>query len=456
MRQGMQLITEQRQELILSPQLKQSIEILRFSMEDLVEFLKEESLENPMMELEESDTSPSIEEGLRGNMEREELLEYVNRNDYSMPYSSVQAEDSDYSFLNFTSMSSTLKEDLLFQLNTLHIGYMERLIGAEIIDHLDENGYLRTPPARIAHDMGVSEEDVREVLEIIWTFEPKGVASENLRDCLLHQIGPEDEMLRVLIEEHLEDIAFNRMNLISKKLGIPLEELLGYVGQIKMLDPKPGSSYADNQPVKYITPDATIDKVDGEYQIIMHDEYLPQIHISENYRKMILAGDEETVKFLSKKLNSAEWIISSIQQRKSTILRILEVIVRNQRGFLDHGKRYLAPMSQKAVAEELELHESTISRATTDKYVDTPQGILELKYFFSSELSTDFGTEVSSKAIMAMIEEIIQAENKKRPLSDAKITDMLNAKGIDISRRTVAKYRENLGIQKSSMRKEYI
>lgn len=426
-------------------------------MDDLVSFLKEQALENPMMELEETEQTRSIEEDMNKKTERENLLELANRYDYPMPSgASSSGEDQEYSFLDFSSKSSTLKDDLLFQLNVLDIGYMERRIGEEIIDHLDDNGYLRTKPVLIANEMGVAEEDIEDVLQIIREFEPKGIACETLEQCLLHQIKSDDLITRQLIENHLEDIAYNRMNVISKTLGISIKEVLEKVEYIKTLNPKPGASYNTNQPIKYIVPDATIEKVDEEYQIIMHDEYLPQIHISSSYRKMISEGDEEAVKFLSKKLNAAEWIISSIEQRKSTILKILEVIVETQVEFFDKGRKYLAPMSQKEVAEKLDLHESTISRATTDKYVDTPQGILELKYFFSTEMKTDSGDDVSSTAIMAMIEEIINKENKKKPLSDAKITEMLNEKGIDISRRTVAKYRENIGIPKSSMRKVYI
>ncbi len=456
MKQRLELFIDQRQELILSPQLKQSIEILRFSMDDLVSFLRDQALENPMMEIEETIQTKSIEDGINKNKERENLIELANRYDYPAPSTSYSKDDDDYSFLDFSSKSSTLKDDLLFQLNVLDIGYIERRIGEEIIDNLDDNGYLRTSPVLIADEMGISEEDVRDVLGIIKEFEPKGVASETLMDCLLSQVEEDHTIAKELIKNHLEDIAYNRMGVISKELGISMQRVIEEVDYIRTLNPKPGASYSTNQPVKYIVPDATIEKVDGEYQIIMHDEYIPQIHINNSYRQMIKQGDEEAVKFLSKKLNSAEWIISSIEQRKSTILRILEVIVRTQVDFFDKGKKFLAPMSQKEVAEELELHESTISRATTDKYVDSPQGILELKYFFSNEMKTDSGEDVSSTAIMAMIEEIIESEDKKKPLSDAKITGMLNDKGIDISRRTVAKYRENIGIPKSSMRKEYI
>lgn len=457
MKQRIELIVDQRQELILSPQLKQSIEILRFSMDDLVSFLRDQALENPMMEIEETIKTKSIEDGIHKDKERENLIELANRYDYPAPTSNYsKSEDDDYSFLDFSSKSSTLKDDLLFQLNVLDIGYIERRIGEEIIDNLDDNGYLRTSPALIADEMGITEDDVRDVLGIIKDFEPRGVACETLMDCLLSQVEDDHIIAKKLIKEHLEDIAYNRMGVISKALGISLEKVIEEVDYIRTLNPKPGASYSTNQPVKYIVPDATIEKVDGEYQIIMHDEYIPRIHISNSYRQMINEGDEEAVKFLSKKLNSAEWIISSIEQRKSTILRILEVIVRTQAEFFDYGNKHLAPMSQKEVAEELELHESTISRATTDKYVDSPQGILELKYFFSNEMKTDSGEDVSSTAIMAMIEEIVEAEDKKKPLSDAKITSMLNDKGIEISRRTVAKYRENIGIPKSSMRKEYI
>ncbi|MDO5718631.1 MAG: RNA polymerase factor sigma-54 [Tissierellia bacterium] len=455
MRQGIELIIDQRQDLILSPQLKQSIEILRFSMDDLVSFLREQALENPMMELEEKENTKSIEEGINVKKERENLLEIANRYDYPTSRQASSKED-EYSFLDFSSKSSTLNDELLFQLNVLDIGYIERRIGEEIIDNLDDNGYLRTKPSDIASEMGVSEEDVMDVLEIIRGFEPRGIGWETLKDCLLAQIDSENKIAKDLIDKYLEDIAYNRMGVISKEMNLPIKKLIEEVEYIKSLNPKPGASFATNQPIKYIVPDATIEKIDGEYQIIMHDEYIPSIRISDSYRRMIKSSDEDAIKFLSKKLNAAEWIISSIEQRKSTIQRILEVIVRTQSEFFDKGKKYLAPMSQKDVAEELELHESTISRATTDKYVDSPQGILELKYFFSSDLKTDSGEDISSKAIKAMIEEIIESENKKKPFSDAKITNLLNEKGIDISRRTVAKYRESIGIPKSSMRKEYI
>ncbi|MDI9503176.1 MAG: RNA polymerase sigma-54 factor, partial [Bacillota bacterium] len=220
-------------------------------------------------------------------------------------------------------------------------------------------------------------------------------------------------------------------------------------------NPKPGASYADNQPVQYLIPDATIEKTETGYSIHMHDEYIPTIHISREYRQMIQTGDAETVRFLSEKLRTAEQLMAGISQRKSTIHRVLEVIVRVQAEFLEKGSRFLAPMSQKEVAEELSVHESTVSRATTEKYVYTPQGLFELKYFFSTEMKTEDGEEVSARAIQAMIQDIVNNENKKKPLSDAKITEQLVSEGFAISRRTVAKYREAIGIPKSSVRKAF-
>jgi len=265
-----------------------------------------------------------------------------------------------------------------------------------------------------------------------------------------------DEKIYQLIKEYLPEIAANKYPLLAKKLGVTIEQLQGYCDFIKTLEPKPGRMFESNLN-RYITPDITVKKLDEEYILLTNDFDEPRLKIREDYRTMIISEDEnsEVAKFLNNQFNSAAWLIRSIEQRKQTIYKVAEVIVEKQKGFFEKGKKFLVPMTLKEVAEEISVHESTVSRATNGKYMETPHGTFELKFFFTGGVESDEGMGISSESIKSFIRDIIKVEDPKKPLSDDKIVSELERKGISISRRTVAKYRDEMGILSSSKRKRY-
>ncbi len=456
MRQKLQVTQKLKQELRLSPELRQSIEMLRFNLDELGMFLEEIAMENPIMDLEKADDSKSIEEGLEKSEDRRELLELVESFDTFSPSGpTASREEEEFSFLDYSSDDSTLKEDLLFQLSGLELDDEMEAICREVIDHVNSRGYFEGDLDKICQRTGASLEQAEEALKIVQSFEPLGIGARTLAECLCNQLDC-DRCIE-LVENHLEDIAANRMNKIAKDMGLGLPEVLELVDKVRSLNPKPGSSYSVNQPVKYIVPEASIEEEDGELKVVMHDEYVPQVRISPSYKTMIKTGDEETLKYLKEKLESLKWIQSSIAQRESTIKRILDEVVKYQEDFFRKGDKYLKAMSQKEMSEILEVHESTISRASSGKYVNTPQGIKEIGFFFSLEAASAGGEDgANSKvAIQSLIKDIIDGEDKKKPLSDSRIETMLKDRDIKISRRTIANYREELGIPNSTLRRSY-
>lgn len=454
MKQGMGLTIEQKQELSLSPQLMQSIEILRYSLEELQDFIVEEAIENPMLETESEAGEKSLDVG---EMAQEDMERWKVQLSDTTPIMDIRHSNrnENYTFLNFTSKDETLFDSLEEQLGYIDLPERTRRICRVLIENLDRNGYLKVSLEDLHHEYYIAMDLLEQALETIQGFEPVGVGARNLVECLLLQ-SQNREPATTIIREYLDDIANNRMKQVSKRLDIPMEALLDEVDFIRSLNPKPGASFATDEPIRYIIPDAAIVEVDGHYEILYNDRYLPRVSLNREYLDMLKREEKNTKAYLSEKQERADWIIRSIEQRKLTILRIIEVIVEEQELFLSRGIHYLTPMSQKHLANMLGLHESTISRATSGKYVETPQGIFELKYFFSNTIEAADGEELSSKSIRVKIEEIIEAEDKTKPLSDEKIRQMLQECGIDISRRTVAKYREEQGILKSSMRKSYL
>ncbi len=329
-----------------------------------------------------------------------------------------------------------------------------------LIENIDENGYLTTTADQVAMDLGMSAENVENVLCTIQTFEPLGVGARNLKECLQIQIREDENKnphVEKIIEDYLEDVANNRLLKISKELDIDLKEVQQICDYIKTLEPKPGRCFnSGGDRVKYITPDATIEFIDGEYIILLNDVTGPRLNINNFYRELMRQEqDTNATEFLTEKLNSAMWIIRSIEQRRITIYKVVESILKFQIDFFNIGEKGLKPLTLKEVADDIGVHESTVSRATNGKYVQTPRGLYELKFFFSSGLSSNKGGDVSSTSIKSVIKDIIEGENIRKPYSDQQISDILKEKGISISRRTVAKYRDELEIPSSSMRRRY-
>lgn len=459
MKLGYDLSLQQVQKLIMTPELRQAIQLLQFTSLELNEYLEQQIEENPLLEWK---NPTEKHESLDEYTEKEEEIdwkEFLNQWS-SSPYRVEKDRNmEECNYENFISSSPTLKDNLFLQLNLLDISAEDKEIGEFLIEYIDENGYLTTSVEELALDLGKDIKKVEKVLSLIQEFDPMGVGARDLKECLLIQIKRTHNTnsdVEKIIKNHLDDLAHNRLTKISKDLNLDVEEVQNMCDYIKSLEPKPGRGYSSiEDQVKYIVPDATIEYIDGEYIILLNDITGPRLNVNSFYKNMMMQDkDPNTTKYLTEKLNSALWIIRSIEQRRMTIYKVVESILKFQKEFFQTGEKALKPLTLKEVAEDINMHESTVSRATNGKYVQTPRGVYELKYFFSSGLSTRTG-DVSSTSIKASIKDLIEKEDPKRPYSDQKISDILKNKGIKISRRTVAKYRGEMDIPASNLRKRY-
>lgn len=354
--------------------------------------------------------------------------------------------------------TSNLYEHLLDQLHLLKLSLDDTEIGEYIIWNINEMGYLACDVAVIAHNLNVSEEDVERVLKLIQHFDPVSIGARNLQECLLIQLEeqePQDKLTIEVIRDHFEDFSNKRYERITKKMDMDTDDLRGIIEAIKQLNPKPGEGYiafADS----IIVPDLAIVRKDDGFEIVMNDWNIPNLRINNSYKKLLLdkkSSSRETKDFVRKRLESARWMINSIHQRRMTILKVVETLIDKQHDFFDKGKEYIKPMILKDIADEINMDISTVSRVTNGKYVQTEWGVFELKYFFSEGIKTDSGEDVSNRRVKQLIKGIIDGEDKKKPLNDQKIADMLNKQGYTLARRTVAKYREQMDIPVSRLRK---
>jgi len=477
------------QQLVMTPQLQQAIKLLQLSRMELVDLVREEMLENPVLEddLEspggetmdqpiaagEADIEiPSSGPGEEGPakelevQENEASSDKMNEIDWENYLDSYQAQPSMPSFRpdndDLPSIEQTLTraanlyDHLEWQLKMSDMSDDHKEIGEVLLGNMDSNGYIKEPPlSDIAAECGVDEEDVELVLEKIQQFDPVGVGARSLAECMLIQAihyGEDDDLVIKMIKDHLGNLEKKNYQAISRDLKAPLEEIYEAAKVIMEFDPRPGRQYASDEP-HYITPDVYVHKVGDKFFVVPNDDGLPKLKISNFYRAAM--GDSKGAKeYIQDKLRSAQWLIRSIQQRQRTIIKVTESIIKFQREFFDKGIAHLKPLILRDVAEDIGMHESTISRVTTNKYVHTPQGIFELKFFFNSGISRTNGDDLASQAVKSKIKKIIGDEDPKRPLSDQKIVEMLKQANIDIARRTVAKYREQLGILSSSKRKQ--
>jgi RNA polymerase sigma-54 factor len=467
------------QQLVMTPQLQQAIKLLQLSRMELVDMVSQELEENPLLEegvetLEEKEAPEEIADSQEGDPPSEEVKEVVGEGEelaaidwqtylegYNLGGTTADSyeEDEDHpSYENLLTKKSTLADHLTWQLNLSRLREKERQIGAEIIGNLDESGYLKATLEEISAATGSEIEEVAQVLQFIQDFDPPGVGCRNLQECLLKQVrqmGMDGSLVEVILRDHIAELETRKYPVIAKVLGVTLDEVLGAAKIISNLDPRPGSAYSQEE-VHYITPDIFVHKIGEEYVVVLNDEGLPNLRINSFYRSALAGGaniDEKTGEYIQEKLRGAIWLIKSIHQRQRTIYRVTKSIVKFQREFLDNGIEHLKPLVLRDVAEDIDMHESTISRVTTNKYVQTPQGLFELKYFFNSGISTTQGEFIASESVKSRIREIIAGENSKKPYSDQKIVKILRQYGINIARRTVTKYREMLGLSSSTERK---
>jgi RNA polymerase sigma-54 factor len=355
---------------------------------------------------------------------------------------------------------SSLEDHLKSQLRMSVASQEEIKIGEFIIGSLDRNGFLTCSVEEVAGFTSADRRQVEDVLAVIKTFDPPGVGAADLKECLLiqlDQLGLSESLAARLVREHLEDLLEKRYREIARSLKKTVKEIQVAADVVAGLDPRPGARYSSEEP-RYIIPDLIVDKVDDGYVVQLNDRNIPRLRVSRAYRD-ILSGarkkDKEEEDYVKKKLDSARWLIKTIDQRRRTMVKVMEAILDAQRSFFDRGVEHLKPLTLQQIANVVEMHESTVSRVTNGKYVQTPRGVYELKYFFSPGLKTDNGEDASSKRIKARIQEMVDTEEKKKPLSDQDIAARLKDDGFSVARRTVAKYRDQLGILKARMRKEY-
>ena len=397
----------------------------------------------------------TVKEQVRDDMDWEAYLSEYNTGWAESPY---EAKDLP-TFENIRSNKTSLYSHLMWQLNMSHYNEVQKQIGIHIIGNVDEDGYLKTSIEEISRLTGYTQKDVEETLHLIQAFDPVGVAARDTRECLLIQARFQNlsgTIVEKIILDHMDKLEHKKYDKIAKILSVHIEEVLSAVSIITDLEPKPGRRYNDEETI-YISPDVYVFKVGDDYEIVLNEDGMPKLRINNYYRELLTSKKslaDGTREYLQEKLKSAAWLIKSIHQRQRTIYRATESIVKFQRNFFEKGIAYLKPLVLRDVAEDIQMHESTISRVTTSKYVHTPQGVFELKYFFNSAINGMDGESVASESVKQQLKNIIKSENKTKPYNDQEVTDILKKFNINIARRTVAKYRETLGILPSRKRRE--
>lgn len=468
------LQTRLAQKLILTPSLQQAIKLLPMSTLELADLLNQEVVENPLLEevptedLQAAEATPAAEKEAEAKAQADKTDSW---DDADYEYFFGDYLDDGYRprapqevkelppIENTLSTSSSLTDHLEWQLSLQTEAEAIREIGEAIIGNLDDDGYLVASVDEIASMGPWPVNDVETALRLIQSFDPIGVAARDLQECLSLQIRHlrlEGTPTEKIVSEHLRLLHNHQMPDLARKLGLSIEELKGHVEIIQHLDPKPGSRF-NPQPSQYVIPDVYIIKVEDQYVAVLNEDGLPQLRISPTYRRLLDKGatenNDETRAYVKDKFRSALWLIKSVEQRQKTIHKVATSICTFQRDFLDHGIEHLRPLVLRDVANDIGMHESTVSRVVTNKYMHTPQGVFEMKYFFHSGISSSYGDAVSSVTIKNRIKKIIESEDTKKPLSDSKIVNILQREGLMLARRTIAKYREELKIPTSNQRK---
>jgi len=460
---GFDLTIEQSQKLVMTPELIQAIQILQFNTQELDAFVQEQLLVNPVLEQDQS--APSNPEAETSEKEREKLdwKEFIRNGSYDdISYRGYRDKDEERSdsFERYVTNEVTLPEHLMFQYQFATVDKGCRRVGKYIIESLDENGYMTSTVEEISRATGVREEKVGEALDIIHGFDPAGVGARDLSECLQLQLAARKELtpqMEEIITHHLEDIANNRLSAVARDTGMTVLQVQEAADVIRTLEPKPGRQFASQMETKYVIPDVIVEKIDNDYVVIINESSTPHLTISSYYKGLLgkAEKDQQLSDYLSERVSSANWLIKSIEQRKQTIYNVVSAVVKYQRDFFDLGSKHLKTLTLKDIAEELGIHESTVSRSISGKYLQCPRGVFEIKYFFSAGVSDEVGEGVSSNSIKEFIKEIVEGEDRHKPYSDQAMVSILKDKGFNISRRTVAKYRDELGILSSSKRKRY-
>jgi RNA polymerase sigma-54 factor len=478
----MRLSLRQTQRLVMTPLLQQAIQLLQLSTLELQEVVQKELLENPLLEevppVEGSEApgdaaspegadpvapapaaEPPSKETSTVDGERSDDLPFdltaalFDHHEERTPVSTEEREDLPFENLGRTEV--LLSDSLTEQLRLATDDPMVLRVGEAIIGNLDEDGYLRAEVAELGELTGATPDVVEKVLALVQSFDPPGVAARTIQECLLLQLrlDPEPDPVSVeIVEQRFDELQRRRYAEIARAMKLSLERIMESVEEIQGLEPKPGRRFG-GQETRYIVPDVVIQKVGQDYLVLLNEEGIPRLRVNALYRSLLRSGGDEARQYVEQKVRSAVWLIKSVEQRQRTLRKVAQSLVKFQRDFLDGGIPHLRPLALRDVGEDIGMHESTISRVTTNKYVETPQGLFELKFFFHSGISSDRGEKVSSVSVKGMIREMAAAEDAGKPLSDHEIAQVLRGKGLNIARRTVAKYREELGILPSHQRR---
>lgn len=460
MQMSQHLQLQQTQKLIMTPELRQAITILQFSVPELEEYVEAQLLENPVLDVKEDENSEAEKTSKEEDTARIDWQEYLRLGIDGNVQPAMRSREEEYNYENIVTHSPTLHEHLMMQLHVSVASARDLRIGEHLLGNMDENGYLRDSIPDVASCLGVSEQEVGMVLKLIQTFEPSGVGARDLKECLLLQIdnlGLADPLARTIIRYHLPQLGNTALGKLAKQLSVSTAELQAAIDFIKTLNPKPGSGFGGEQSIGYILPDVVIEKVEHEYVVLVNEASIPRLSINSYYGTLVRGGllDTDTKNYIEGKVHNAVWLIKSIEQRRQTLLKVVSCIAEIQRGFLDYGVKQLKPLALRQIAERIGMHESTVSRATNNKYVQTPRGLFPLRFFFSSGVEQSDGEGASAESIKQQIKELVQQEDSSKPYSDQAITDLIAAQDVRISRRTVAKYREELNIPSSNRRKRY-
>jgi RNA polymerase sigma-54 factor len=487
--------TELRQEMKINPRLYQAMELLHMPLLDLEQHLKQEMAENPFLEMAEPEISQEVsldeerEQREDGEIDWEEIL----LDGFDAGGFRGQREEREYRDRPTVEIQN-LRDRLEEQLHHLPLSDRQVRLGEEIVGNIDDAGFLSCPLEEVVEGVNdwlvdvrevaverareledeeereeelveVNElfrdydlEEAEEVLEVVQTMDPPGVGARDLRECILLQLracGEKDSLAYTLVQDHFEDFLNHRWTEIGRGLGLSAREVQEAADKVAKLNPKPGLQHGSDENT-YVTPDLIVEEIDGEYHVFLNDTRLPRLRISRAYREV--ARDRSQFKgenrdFINAKLNSANWMIQAIEQRRQTMLKVMGFILDRQRDFFDKGIQHLRPLTLREVADHIDMHESTVSRVTNQKYVQTPRGVYPLKFFFSSGLATSSGQDISARGVKDKIRALVAEEDPRKPLTDQKIVDLLEEEGIEIARRTVAKYRDQLGILPARMRK---
>ncbi|MBP8130380.1 MAG: RNA polymerase factor sigma-54 [Candidatus Hydrogenedentes bacterium] len=463
------LVQTQRQQLVLTQKMQQAIHILQLSGVELEQYVQQELESNPVLELVPKQEAPEPPAPAEPPGEREEFEATFDLDDYRDQWRRKEGTDLSRNadlaarreyYQNSITKGESLSEHLLTQLRMATGDARTIQIGECIIGDINERGYFTGDLAAIAADMQTPVEEVESVLRLVQRFDPAGVGARTVVECLLLQIEveyPDEEELKTLVLEHIEALERRQIPRIAKAMKLSVERVEELCAMLTRLDPWPGYEYSP-MPPQYVTPEVVVEKDENdEYIVYLTDDRTASLRISPDYRKLARDGEmpKETRQYVRDRVESAKWLIRNIEQRQNTILRVAKAIIDVQREFLDKGVEYIKPLTLQEIADKVGIHEATVSRTTRGKYIQTPQGLFELKYFFSPGLRRDSGEEQSSKSIMSLVRKIVDEEDKRKPLSDQKIADMLKEQGLNIARRTVTKYREAMHIPSTTMRKAY-